>query len=138
MHINKCFRFLVIGLAWDDRETSTGASVGEVVPNCEAMLVDTETEVEITKGYERGELWVRGPNVMKGYWRNPQATQATISHDGWIKTGDIAYVDDQNKFFIVDRKKVPCRLYQSAYPRSHFRHWGNITFGSILLTFRST
>lgn len=70
------------------------------------MLVDTETEVEITERGERGELWVRGLNVMKGYWRNPQATQATISPDGWVKTGDIAYVDDQNKFFIVDRKKV--------------------------------
>ncbi|KAJ9646264.1 hypothetical protein H2204_000927 [Knufia peltigerae] len=97
--------FPVIGLCWDDREASAGASVGEVVANCEAMLVDTETEVEITERGERGELWVRGLNVMKGYWRNPQATQATISPDGWVKTGDIAYVDDQNKFFIVDRKK---------------------------------
>ncbi|KAK5053038.1 hypothetical protein LTR84_002012 [Exophiala bonariae] len=100
-----------MALGWDDREKSTGASVGEVFANCEAMLVDAENEeesesgTEITKSYERGELWVRGPNVMKGYWRNPQATKATITSDGWLKTGDIAYVDDKKKFFIVDRKK---------------------------------
>lgn len=97
-----------MGLGWDDRQTSTGSSVGEVLANCEAKLVDaeTETDAEITKSYERGELWVRGPNVMKGYWRNPDATKATITPDGWLRTGDIAYVDDEKKFFIVDRKKV--------------------------------
>lgn len=97
-----------MGLGWDDRQTSTGSSVGEVLANCEAKLVDaeTETDAEITKSYERGELWVRGPNVMKGYWRNPEATKATITPDGWLRTGDIAYVDDEKMFFIVDRKKV--------------------------------
>lgn len=55
---------------------------------------------------QRGELWVRGPNIMKGYWRNPQATKETKTEDGWLKTGDIAYVDDQGKFYVVDRKKV--------------------------------
>lgn len=97
-----------MALGWDDRQTSMGASVGEVLANCEAMLVEAEGEsdAEITKTYERGELWVRGPNVMKGYWRNLQATKATITSDGWLKTGDIAYVDDEKKFYIVDRKKV--------------------------------
>lgn len=55
---------------------------------------------------QRGELWVRGQNVMKGYWRKPEATKETKTADGWLKTGDIAYVDDENKFFVVDRKKV--------------------------------
>lgn len=45
---------------------------------------------------------------MKGYWRNPKATQETKTEDGWLKTGDIAYVDDNEKFYIVDRIKA-CR-----------------------------
>ena len=53
---------------------------------------------------QRGELWIRAPNVMKGYWRKPEATRATKTPDGWLKTGDIAYVDN-GKFFVVDRKK---------------------------------
>ena len=55
---------------------------------------------------QHGELWVRGHNVMKGYWQNPQATRETMTADGWLKTGDIAFVDDSGKFHVVDRKKV--------------------------------
>lgn len=61
---------------------------------------------EIVAQHQRGELWVRGQNVMKGYWRNPKATQETKTADGWLRTGDIAYVDDQGKFHVVDRMKV--------------------------------
>jgi 4-coumarate--CoA ligase len=50
---------------------------------------------------------------MKGYWRNPQATKETKTDDGWLKTGDIAYVDDQGKFYVVDRKKVRCAAFNS-------------------------
>ena len=65
---------------------------------------------------QRGELWVRGPNIMKGYWRNPQATKETKTEDGWLKTGDIAYVDDQGKFYVVDRKKVRRMTNSSQLP----------------------
>lgn len=57
---------------------------------------------------QRGELWVRGHNVMKGYWRNTKATEETKTKDGWLKSGDIAYYDENSKFFVVDRKKVRC------------------------------
>jgi long-subunit acyl-CoA synthetase (AMP-forming) len=49
---------------------------------------------------------MRAPNVMKGYWNRPDATRETITPDGWLRTGDIAYIDKKGKFFIVDRMKV--------------------------------
>ena len=61
---------------------------------------------EVKERNSRGELWVRAPNVMKGYWRNETATQETKTADGWLRTGDIAFVDDDGKFHVVDRMKV--------------------------------
>lgn len=55
---------------------------------------------------QRGELWVHGQNIMKGYWRNSKATDETKTKDGWLKSGDIGYYDEHRKFYIVDRKKV--------------------------------
>ncbi|KAH7092220.1 hypothetical protein FB567DRAFT_588522 [Paraphoma chrysanthemicola] len=84
---------------------SDSFSVGEVLANMEAKIVlDDEGKVEVKQG-ERGEVWVRGPNVMKGYWNKPEATRETLTSDGWLKTGDVAYVDKNSHFFIVDRKK---------------------------------
>lgn len=67
-------------------------------------MADENTEIMARN--QRGELWVRGQNVMKGYWRNPKATKETKTDDGWLRTGDIAYVDDLGKFHVVDRMKV--------------------------------
>jgi 4-coumarate--CoA ligase len=69
------------------------------------MSTDGRTEITARGPTARGELWIRGPNVMKGYWRNPAATASTLTPTGWLKTGDIAYVDGDGKFFIVDRIK---------------------------------
>ncbi|KIV97719.1 hypothetical protein PV10_01432 [Exophiala mesophila] len=82
-------------------------SVGEPLAGTEAMIVDEHTGKEITaRGPEaRGELWCRGLNIMKGYWKNPQATAETLTPDGWLKTGDIAYVTLAGEFVIVDRLK---------------------------------
>jgi acyl-CoA synthetase (AMP-forming)/AMP-acid ligase II len=62
---------------------------------------------------QRGEIWVRGPNIMKGYWQNPKATAETLTPDGWLKTGDIGYVDDAGLFYIVDRIKVRSACFQA-------------------------
>ncbi|KAG0199453.1 putative fatty-acid--CoA ligase FadD10 [Mortierella sp. GBA30] len=79
-------------------------SIGRVMPNQEVRLVDPETGKDAAPG-ERGEIWVRGPNVMKGYRNNVQATKDTIDPEGWLHTGDIAVVDKSENFFIVDRMK---------------------------------
>jgi 4-coumarate--CoA ligase len=80
------------------------ASVGTLVAGTEARVVDAETGEDVPPG-EAGEIWVRGPQVMKGYLNNPEATAATIDADGWLHTGDIARVDADGHTFIVDRLK---------------------------------
>jgi acyl-CoA synthetase (AMP-forming)/AMP-acid ligase II len=79
-------------------------TVGPPLPGTECRLVDPETGADVGAG-ERGELWIRGPQVMRGYLNNPDATAATIDADGWLHTGDIAAVDRDGFFRIVDRLK---------------------------------
>ena len=90
---------------WDPNQTAETGSIGELNANCEAMIVDENGTDEVGQG-DRGEFWVRGPNVMKGYWHKPDATKETLTSDGWLKTGDVAYRDKDNMIYIVDRKKV--------------------------------
>jgi acyl-CoA synthetase (AMP-forming)/AMP-acid ligase II len=80
------------------------ASVGPLLPNMEAMIVDPVTGADLAAG-ERGELWCRGPNVMAGYLNDPDATAATLDADGWLRTGDLATVDGDGVFTILDRLK---------------------------------
>jgi acyl-CoA synthetase (AMP-forming)/AMP-acid ligase II len=79
-------------------------AVGTAAPNTECKLVDPATECELGPNQE-GELWVRGPQVMKGYLNNPEATARTIDSERWLHTGDIGYADEDGHFFIVDRVK---------------------------------
>ena len=79
-------------------------SVGVTVPNTETRIVDPATGVTIGLD-EDGEVWVRGPQVMKGYLNNAAATRATIDDDGWLHTGDIGHVDADGHLYIVDRLK---------------------------------
>jgi acyl-CoA synthetase (AMP-forming)/AMP-acid ligase II len=79
-------------------------SVGVAAPNTECKIVDLESG-KLLERNERGELCVRGPQIMKGYLNNPEATANTIDADGWLHTGDIGYADDDGHFFIVDRAK---------------------------------
>jgi acyl-CoA synthetase (AMP-forming)/AMP-acid ligase II len=86
-----------------DDKVRYGAS-GMAIRNTECRIVDTATGKDLDVN-ERGELWIRGPQVMRGYLNNPQATRETITEDGWLKTGDIAYRDDDGYYFVVDRVK---------------------------------
>lgn len=81
-------------------------SIGILLPNLEARLItsDEDNIIDAAPG-EPGELWVRGPIVMKGYLNNPTATANSVTSDGWFKTGDIAVRDEEGYYKIVDRKK---------------------------------
>lgn len=78
-------------------------SVGPVLPGMESKIV-TDTEGPYVPGLV-GELWVRGANVMKGYWHKPEETEKVITPDGWLRTGDLAYQDVDEYIYIVDRMK---------------------------------
>ena len=78
-------------------------NVGVPLPSTECSIRD-ENDKELPIN-EVGELWVRGPQVMQGYWQNDEATRETITPDGWLKTGDMACMDQQGMISIVDRAK---------------------------------
>ncbi|KAK3675351.1 hypothetical protein LTR78_004861 [Recurvomyces mirabilis] len=87
---------------WEEWWTSVG-SVGKLFPNMTAMYVSEEGK-EVPAG-EKGELWLKGPNVFKGYWRNEEATKNAITPDGYFKTGDVGMQDEIHNFYISDRVK---------------------------------
>jgi acyl-CoA synthetase (AMP-forming)/AMP-acid ligase II len=88
----------------DDPSKIKPGSVGKPIPNTEVRIVDNLESKDLGEN-ERGEIWLRGPQVMKGYLNNPVATAMTIDKEGWLHTGDIGYVDEDGYFYIVDRLK---------------------------------
>ena len=78
-------------------------AIGLPIPSTDACLKDEENRI-LPQG-EVGELCIKGPQVMKGYWQRPEETAHSIDSDGWLHTGDIARVDENGFFYIVDRKK---------------------------------
>ncbi len=84
-------------------------SIGVPIPSTDAQIVtlepDESGEYQPLGVGDEGELRVKGPQVMKGYWGRPDETAKTVSHDGWLHTGDIAKMDEEGYFYIVDRKK---------------------------------
>jgi len=79
-------------------------SAGRVVPNTEVKIVGVDSGQEVAQGQE-GELWIRGPQIMRGYLGQPQETAACLDREGWYHTGAVGYVDAAGYFFIVDRTK---------------------------------
>ncbi|KAM6556530.1 hypothetical protein CsatB_003549 [Cannabis sativa] len=80
------------------------SSIGFLAPNMQAKVVDWTTGSFLPPG-SSGELWLRGPAVMKGYLNNAVATMSTIDKDGWLRTGDIVYFDQDGFLYIIDRLK---------------------------------
>jgi acyl-CoA synthetase (AMP-forming)/AMP-acid ligase II len=79
-------------------------SVGHCLPNTECRIVDYTNGHELGAN-EEGEIWIRGPQVMKGYLGNPTATAEMLDAEGWLRTGDVGYVDEDGQLFVVDRVK---------------------------------
>ena len=85
--MTECSPVISTSQSWDIRKES----VGQLLPNCQAKTVD-------------GELWVRGSSVMQGYYKMPKETEETLC-DGWLRTGDLGYVDDEGFVYLTGRKK---------------------------------
>lgn len=90
-------------------------AIGVLVSNTEGQIVDVSTGEPLGVGKE-GEIWVRGPQVMKGYLNNEAATRSTVDGEGWLHTGDIGYVAEDGYFYVVDRLKelIKYKGYQVA------------------------
>ncbi len=102
----------------DKRKVGT---IGIPLPSTEAKIVDLAQRNKEVKQGQIGELTVRGPQVMMGYWKNPQATREMITEDGWLLTGDVAQMDEDGYYRIIARKAdmwYPTNLKKKpAFPR---------------------
>jgi acyl-CoA synthetase (AMP-forming)/AMP-acid ligase II len=105
----------IISVTPNDPAKRKFGSCGYLLPSSEAQVVDTVSLKPLGVG-ETGEIWLRGPNIMKGYWKQPDATAQTLPGDGWMRTGDIGYFDSDGCIFIVDRLKefIKYKAYQVA------------------------
>jgi acyl-CoA synthetase (AMP-forming)/AMP-acid ligase II len=88
----------------EDPSLSKYGSIGYLVSNTECRVVDPATGDDVATGQD-GEIWLRGPQVMRGYLNCPDATRATIDADGWLHSGDIGHADADGNFYVVDRLK---------------------------------
>ena len=107
---------LTAGVAiWEVDTPVTPGAAGKLLPNVQARVVDVATGADLGAG-ETGELWLRSPSIMAGYRDAPEATAATIDAEGWLRTGDIARIDDDGALFIVDRLKelIKVKAFQVA------------------------
>jgi len=99
----------------EERARRKLGSCGYLFPSCEARVVDIADGRELGP-CEAGEIWLRGPNIMQGYWNQPEANRETFPGDRWMRTGDIGYFDADGCIFIVDRLKefIKYKAYQVA------------------------
>ncbi len=95
-------------------------TIGIPLPSTEARVVDLKKRDREVKAGQIGELAVRGPQVMMGYWKDPKATREVLSEDGWLLTGDVAQMDEDGYCRIISRKAdmwYPAKPAPPAFPR---------------------
>ncbi|XP_065876601.1 4-coumarate--CoA ligase-like 9 [Euphorbia lathyris] len=96
-------------------ESQVIGATGKLMPNCQAKIVDPKTGLPLPPG-SPGELWIRGPSIMKGYVDDEEATAAALNTEGWLRTGDLCYIDNEGYLFFMDRIKelIKYKGYQVA------------------------
>ncbi|XP_042062191.1 4-coumarate--CoA ligase-like 9 [Salvia splendens] len=102
-------------------EAKRHGSAGRLSENMEAKIVDPETG-EALPPTQRGELWLRGPSIMKGYAGDDAATAAALDSQGWLRTGDLCYFDQDGFLFIVDRLKELIKYKAYQVPPAELEH----------------
>ncbi|KAI6675467.1 hypothetical protein NL676_003373 [Syzygium grande] len=102
-------------------ETKRYGSVGRLSENTEAKIVDPVTGEALPPGC-KGELWLRGPAIMKGYVGDEKSTAETLDPDGWLKTGDLCYFDSEGFLYIVDRLKELIKYKAYQVPPAELEH----------------
>ncbi|XP_072998836.1 4-coumarate--CoA ligase-like 5 [Typha latifolia] len=102
-------------------ESQVYGSAGRISSNLEAKIVDP-TSGEALGPRQRGELWIRGPTIMKGYVGDDEATKSTLDLEGWLKTGDLCYFDEDGFLFIVDRLKELIKYKAYQVPPAELEH----------------
>lgn len=94
----------VTHLGYTQREKNRPGAIGPAYPNTECRIVDPQTGSDLLPG-QAGEIWVRGPQVMSGYLHKPEETAQIKNQDGWLRTGDVGYLDHDGYLTVVDRIK---------------------------------
>lgn len=99
-------------------ESRRAGSIGRLAPGTRSRFVNIEDRVSEVPAGEKGELMLHGPQIMKGYWKRPDATADSITEDGYLHTGDVGYEDEDGFIYLVDRIKdlILCSGY-NVYPR---------------------
>ena len=117
----------------DNRDGARGIEPAKSrLASCGQPVVGVEVEIRrpdgaVCKAREVGEVYVRGPNVMQGYWKRPEETAAALAGDGWYKSGDVAWADEDGYLFVVDRAKDMIisggeNIYTSEVENAVFQH----------------
>ncbi|XP_057820939.2 probable CoA ligase CCL5 [Cryptomeria japonica] len=105
-----------IGASTDSQDESRHyGTAGMLAPSTDAKIVDPDSGLALPPN-QMGELWLRGPTIMKGYFSNPEATTSALDENGWLRTGDLCYIDNEGYVFVVDRLKelIKYKGYQVA------------------------
>ncbi|KAJ8615715.1 hypothetical protein MRB53_035087 [Persea americana] len=109
--------FQIIG----PEESKCYGSAGRILPYCQAKIVHPVTGIALPP-CSQGELWIRGPMIMKGYIGDEAATAAAINSEGWLKTGDLCYIDNDGFLFVVDRLKELIKYKGYQVPPAELEH----------------